>query len=1109
VSLGFSSLFFVSILCLAFGCGGGGPTQTAIPAPSPAPSADFSITLSANSLTLAQGATSAPINVSVTPQNGFAGSVQIALSGVPTGVISNPASSFTVAAGASAPILFGATSAAGTGNFTITAQGTSGSLSHSAILALSIQTSPIAALSRTTYARTDSLAVQDEPPGEAHRRHIAYDPANKHVFVANRAMNRVEVFSSTDRALVAEITIPGVSSADLSADGATVWVGTVSEQIVTIDTASLQVKERYAVPSLSPVPNESYDRPEEVVALGSGNCLVRLRESSGPSATLTLWNSASNTLNATPFSAQYGLGVLARSGDHTKILIATNDANNDLVLFDSNGNVLVGPVGVGNGSTPLAAANADGSRFAVVFVSNSASQLLLFDSSLNQVATTAMTARGLTFSRDANSLYLSPGASAFPAIEIFDGHSLQPIGQVPDASIQGVQSEIEDSDETSLLFGLSNRGVSFVDAANPRTLSVTAPSFAAAPAAQPSEGPAVGGTAVSLGGQNFESTAEVAFGPQLAGKASVASATQIQATSPPNITTATVNLAAYFPSGWLAVAPDAFSYGPQVLQVLPNAGKPSGGDTIDIYGYGFGANTGNITVSFGSATAAVQKVENGSSIAPSLGLDATYPFPLERITVQTPPGSPGEADVTVTSAAGTTTSSNAFQYLQSIQTYPHPGLYKFLVYDQSRQRVYLSYDAGIDFFDLNLSSFNPGNSGGLTLYCASRQLPGPCPDDDVRGMALTPDSSQLIAADFGSQSVYLLDPDAPASPATATSVASTGYNPARVASAKGQTVFISLSAEAIPSGTCASCLVQMDLATNPPTVQPPSQGAVANLVGAPLVQSDAAGDRVFLAYATSPGGPFAAWDATSNTFQVSSVSETLSDLTAATDGTMFATTSLGAVEIRNVLPNLQSTLVSTLAAPELLQIPGRTSIPGIALHPTGALLYQPFLIGTAPPESPNPSLMPNLVGGVDIFDALSGRLRLRVFLPEPVAAYSGDMDGLHAQFLTVDETGQRIFVITKSGLTVVQLASLPLALGTLSLASGPAAGGTPITIRGSGFQSGTTATIGGKQARVTFSSTDPNSLLLVTPAMSTGPQQLVLTNPNGETTTVDAAFAAN
>ena len=41
--------------------------------------------------------------------------------------------------------------------------------------------------------------------------------------------------------------------------------------------------------------------------------------------------------------------------------------------------------------------------------------------------------------------------------------NLQLIGQVPDLSLQGVQSEIEAADETQLLFSIANRGVSFID----------------------------------------------------------------------------------------------------------------------------------------------------------------------------------------------------------------------------------------------------------------------------------------------------------------------------------------------------------------------------------------------------------------------------------------------------------------------------------------------------------------------------------------------------------------------------------------------------------------------------------------------------------------------
>jgi hypothetical protein len=125
-----------------------------------------------------------------------------------------------------------------------------------------------------------------------------------------------------------------------------------------------------------------------------------------------------------------------------------------------------------------------------------------------------------------------------------------------------------------------------------------------------------------------------------------------------------------------------------------------------------------------------------------------------------------------------------------------------------------------------------------------------------------------------------------------------------------------------------------------------------------------------------------------------------------------------------------------------------------------------------------------------------------------------DVDALHGSFLAVDETGARLFALTSTdgtpqnaGLTVVQLASVPLAIGSLTPVSGPAAGGTPLTIRGSGFQSGMTAKLGGISAAVVFK--DTNTLTLTAPATSSGPQQLILSNPDGETVSLDAAFTAN
>jgi hypothetical protein len=276
------------------------------------------------------------------------------------------------------------------------------------------------------------------------------------------------------------------------------------------------------------------------------------------------------------------------------------------------------------------------------------------------------------------------------------------------------------------------------------------------------------------------------------------------------------------------------------------------------------------------------------------------------------------------------------------------------------------------------------------------------------------------------------------------------------------------------------------------------------MTGTPLLQADAAGDRLFLSFTAATGGSEALWNAANpNDFTTLAANESVTDASSSADSAMFATSATGVTEIRDAALNL----IGTRATPELEHFPAGVTVPGIAMHPSGALVYQPFLNGPAPPETATPAPNPTLRGGIDIFDAHNGRLRLRIALPEPIAANAGDLDALHSQFLTVDETGQRLFAITTSGLTVVQLANVPLGIGTIAPANGPAADGTIVTIRGSGFQTATTATLGGKTATTTF--IDANTMTLATPASAAGPQQLILTNPDGETVTLDAAFTQN
>src|SRR5206468_11413208 len=105
------------------------------------------------------------------------------------------------------------------------------------------------------------------------------------------------------------------------------------------------------------------------------------------------------------------------------------------------------------------------------------------------------------------------------------------------------------------------------------------------------------------------------------------------------------------------------------------------------------------------------------------------------------------------------------------------------------------------------------------------------------------------------------------------------------------------------------------------------------------------------------------------------------------------------------------------------------------MHPNGGLAY-------VPTES-----------GIDIVDAHTGSFRLRIPMPERLP-YA--IDGL-----AIDADGRRLVVISNSGMTVVDLAVVPLSPGSVQPSHGPAVGGTPVTILGSGFEAGATVSFNG------------------------------------------------
>jgi hypothetical protein len=112
--------------------------SAAVTATVSAPPPDFTLALSPASLTIVAGAAGSPVSVTAAAVNSFSGTVAVAITGLPAGVTANPASLSLAPGVAQSTTLTAAVTAAGT-TATVTFTGTSGSLNHSAPLALTVQ----------------------------------------------------------------------------------------------------------------------------------------------------------------------------------------------------------------------------------------------------------------------------------------------------------------------------------------------------------------------------------------------------------------------------------------------------------------------------------------------------------------------------------------------------------------------------------------------------------------------------------------------------------------------------------------------------------------------------------------------------------------------------------------------------------------------------------------------------------------------------------------------------------------------------------------------------------------------------------------------------------
>ena len=159
----------------------------------------------------------------------------------------------------------------------------------------------------------------------------------------------------------------------------------------------------------------------------------------------------------------------------------------------------------------------------------------------------------------------------------------------------------------------------------------------------PAQGAAEGGTAVTITGKYFTGATSVTFGGKAAVSFKIVSDTSITAVTPAGTPgAAVVTVTTSYGNGSKAAA---FTYvaAPAVASVSPAVGPAAGGTNVTITGTGF---TGATSVTVGGAAAASFTVNSDTSI-----------------TAVTPAGTPGAAVVVVTTGYGNGSKAAAFTYV--------------------------------------------------------------------------------------------------------------------------------------------------------------------------------------------------------------------------------------------------------------------------------------------------------------------------------------------------------------------------------------------------------------------------------------------------------------
>ena len=952
------TLIVSGLLCLLItGCGGGNSSGgSGGSAPTP-PSPSFTMSLSNGNIALTQGASGQPLQVSIMPENGFTGTATVTITGLPSGVTVVP-NSLSV-------------SSASPGSFT---------LSASATAEISQQSVSVNAVSGTLNVdKSLQLNVSGvAPPDPFHHVggsmvHGFYDETRQRLFATNIGLNELDVISGVDFSVQARVPVPQPLGIDQMADGKTLVIGTVAQELVTVDEDTLAVTQH----PFSEVGTGGFTLFfPTVVALANGKVIAIGQEEGIDSSNIVdggqylyVWDSNSNTFTKLEptGSLPWETDSLARSADHKWAAFA----GDQFYLYSSDSDSLT--------SAPLAtvnppdntfgvrgyAINPNGSQIAVV----SATQVTFLNNSLAVVASTPIPSAfqnsrsAAQFSADGSKLYLE---YAFPLrVEEIDANSHTALGYLSATVVtdgDNLERMLATDSHDRGFFGIDG-GIRFVDLT--QTPIPNDPDGILPPPFCPNLAASLPlHSAVQQQLSNTFTGISLFVGSQAAPLLNGGTAISIPAFS----TVGPVDVLCVDSHGDTAVYADDVSYGVEAIGFSANLLPPTGNPIGYLFGFGFNGSQGDTPV-----------VDINSQPATNVNsLVDLQPGVIDGEALQVPNGSPGEvASISVSSPDGAGLLSSAATYYTAPTIVPASGLLQ-LLYDTHRNVVYALKASEVDVL-------NPA-----TLQWQS-SLPFPAGATGTYEMALTPDGSKLVVGGLSGTDpqhpeLIVLDPTGNAAPSLFTDTAM------GVDAITGSIVIPPFN-KVIFAGFRA---VEFDLSSL--TFSP------LNINTGDLLRSTPDGNHIFGADLNNSSGAVFSLDPA--TYAVTSESFGFlfwGDLAVSPDGSQFAPVEIdlnlgaGIGFFDSALHYLNANVYPAFSPPDDQGAIGATYSPG------GKVLVEP------------------LGDSMEFWDTATGTLRTRLMTPEELQTprFYPDFAG---PTIALDPTGETIFAVSLSGVTVLKLA---------------------------------------------------------------------------------------